>query len=72
MSEFQGITRQFHKEIQEEIDNLSQVLLYGNLPSFEEYKFVVGKRWGLERALERHKEFISLMENYDEDRTNRS
>lgn len=72
MSDFAGITKQFHKEMQEEIENLSHVLIYGNLASFEEYKHVVGRRWGLERALERHKELIALMENYDDERTNRS
>ena len=71
MSDFQGFIEHYQKELREERERLIGVLITGNIVSFEEYKYIVGKLWGMERSLERHKELVSLMENYDDDRTSR-
>ena len=71
MSDFQGFINHYQKELSEERERLVRVLVTGNIVSFEEYKYIVGKLWGIERSLERHKELVALMENYDDERTSR-
>ena len=71
MSDFQGFINHYQKELSEERVRLVRVLVTGNIVSFEEYKYMVGKLWGIERSLERHKELVALMENYDDERTSR-
>lgn len=63
MSEvFAGLNKQYHKELEEEISNVERTVLGGSVPSFDEYKRLVGKRQALVRCLERHKELITLVE----------
>jgi hypothetical protein len=63
MSEhFAGINRQLHKEMEEEVAHLERTLLSGTIASLEEYKRITGRRTGILRVVERHKELISLLE----------
>ncbi len=63
MSEhFAGINRQLHKEMEEEVSHIEKTLLNGGLNSLEEYKRLPGRRAGILRVVERHKELISLLE----------
>jgi hypothetical protein len=68
MSYFEGFNKQYQKELQERIDDLVSTVCNGNFTSLDEYKLIVGKLSGTQFALDRHRELISLMENYDDDR----
>jgi len=62
MSVFEGFNRRYQTELAEEISALEDVLLSGNISTFEEYRKLTGRRSGFLQALERHKELITLME----------
>ena len=62
MSAFEGFNRRYQAELAEEISALEDVLLSGNISTFEEYRKLTGRRSGFLQALERHKELITLME----------
>lgn len=68
MSNFIGATQQYEKELAEDVKQCEFAILGGNVGTFDEYKRLVGKRQGILQCLERHKELVALMENYDEDR----
>lgn len=62
MSQFDGFNKRYHDELAEEIRVMDATILRGNVNDFAEYKRLVGKRDGLNVALTRHKELLTLME----------
>lgn len=66
MNQFQGLNDRFYKELNEEILVIATAICGGNIPSFEEYKRLTGRLDGLQYALDRHKELITLMEQANE------
>lgn len=71
MSTFIGFNTKYQCELTEMLNSVEDALLNGNPLAYDEYKRLVGKRQGIIKCLEQHRELVMAMENYDDDRNNR-
>lgn len=46
------VSHEFEKLIKTEIQEIMEVMAYGSLPDWEQYKYMAGKIAGLNRAME--------------------